>query len=69
MKINIATSLQVSALGLYTSKLSDFDRNALNNNLSMKSWDNTLAYCFKIPTSVAFDLLTNETYSLDDTQA
>ena len=35
----------------------------------MKSWINTLFHRFKVPTSVAFGLFTNETYFLDDAQA
>lgn len=66
VKINIATSFQGSALELYTSELSDFNRDALNNNSGVKSWINTLSYHFKIPTSVAFGLLSDETYSVDD---
>lgn len=37
VKANIGTSLQDSALEWYTSELSDFDRNTLNNDPSMKS--------------------------------
>lgn len=66
VKANIATSLQGSALECYTSELSDFDRDALNNNPSVKSWVNTLSYRFKVPTSVALGLFTDETYILDD---
>ncbi len=69
VKANITTSLRNSALELYTSELSNFDRDALNNNLGVKSWVNTLSHCFKVPTSVAFDLLTDETYSLDNARA
>ena len=66
VKANIATSLLGSALEWYTSKLSDFDCDALNNNPGVKSWINTLSRCFKIPTSVTLSLLTDETYSLND---
>ncbi len=38
----------------------------LNNNPSVKSWVNTLSQRFKVPTSVAFGLLTDETYSIND---
>ena len=69
VKANIVTSLQGSAPEWYTSELSDFDRNALNNNLGIKSWVNTLSHRFKVPTSVAFGLLTDKTYSLDDVWA
>ncbi len=69
MKANIATSLQGSALEWYTSELSDFNRDALNNDPGVKSWINTLSHRFKVPTSVALGLLTDETYSLDDTRA
>ena len=37
VKANIATSLQGSALEWYISKLSDFDRDALNNDPGVKS--------------------------------
>lgn len=37
VKANIATSLRGSALEWYTSELSDFDREALNNNPDVKS--------------------------------
>lgn len=66
IKANIATSFQNSALEWYISELNNFDRNKLNNS-GVKSWANTLFYCFKVPTSVAFGLLTNETYTLDNT--
>ena len=66
VKANIATSFRGSALACYTSELSDFDRNALNNDPGVKSWVNTLSHCFKVPTSVAVGLLTNETYSVND---
>ena len=69
IKANIATSLGGSVLKRYTSKLSDFDRNVLNNDPGIKNWINTLSHRFKIPTSVAFDFLTDETYSLNDVQA
>ncbi len=69
VKANVVTSLRGSALEWYTSELSDFDRDALNKNLGVKSWINTLSHCFKVPTSVAFDLLTDETYSLEDVRA
>lgn len=68
VKANIATSLRGSALEWYTLELSDFDRDALNNDPGMKSWINTLSQRFKVPTSVALGLLTDETYSLDDVQ-
>ena len=66
IKANIATSLRGSALEWYTFELSNFDRDALNNDPGMKSWINTLFHRFKVPTSVALGLLTNKTYSLDD---
>ena len=69
VKANIATLLRGSALEWYSSELSNFDCNALNNDPSVKSWVNTLSHCFKVPTSVVLGLLTNETYSLDDAQA
>lgn len=37
VKVNITTSLQYSILTCYTSELSNFDRNTLNNNLGVKS--------------------------------
>ncbi len=69
VKASIVTSLQSSTLEWYTSELSDFDCNALNNDSGVKSWVNTLSYCFNVSTSVALGLLTNETYSLDNAQA
>ena len=66
VKANIATSLRGSALKWYISELSHFDSNALNNIPGMKSWVNTLSRRFKVPTSVALGLLTDETYSVDD---
>ena len=69
VKANIVTSLRGSALEWYTSKLSDFDRDALNNDPGVKSWVNTLFHRFKIPTSVALGLLTDETYTLNDARA
>ncbi len=66
VKTNIATSLRGSALEWYTSELSDFYCDALNNDPGVKSWVNTLSHRFKVPTSVAFGLLTDETYSLED---
>lgn len=66
MKANIKTSFQGSALEWYIPELSNFERNALNNNLSVKSWINILSHYFKVPTSVAFGLLTDETYFLDN---
>ena len=69
VKANIATSLRGSALEWYTSELSDFDCDALNNDPGVKSWVNTLSHRFKVPTSVALGLLTDETYSLDDARA
>lgn len=69
MKANIAMSLRGFVLEWYTSELSNFKRNALNNDSSMKSWINTLSHYFKILTSVALDLPTNETYFLDNTCA
>ncbi len=69
VKANVATSLRGSALEWYTSELSDFDRDAVNNDPRVKSWINTLSHCFKVLTSVALDLLTDEMYSLEDTHA
>ena len=69
VKNNIATSLHGSALEWYTSELSNFDRDALNNDPGMKSWINTLSHRFKVPTSVALGLLTDKAYSLNDAQA
>lgn len=66
VKANIAISLQGSALDWYNSELSNFNRKALNNNPSMNSWVNTLFHRFKISTSVALGLLTNETYTLEN---
>lgn len=66
IKTNILTLLHGSALEWYTSELNNFNRDALNNDLGMKSWINTLSYRLKIPTSDALGLLTNKTYSLDN---
>lgn len=66
VKVNVATFLWSFTLEWYIFELSNFDHNALNNNLCMKSWINTLSYCFKVPISVAFGLLTNKTYFLDN---
>lgn len=66
MKVYITTLLQGSALEWYISELSNFDHDALNNNSGVKSWINTLSRHFKVPTSVALELLTDETYFLDD---
>lgn len=38
----------------------------LNNDPDMKNWVNTLSLCFKVSTSMAFVLLTDEIYSVDD---
>ena len=69
VKANIATSLRGSALEWYTSELSDFDRDTLNNNPGVKSWINTLSHCLKVSTSMALGLLTDETYSFNDARA
>ena len=69
VKANIATSLRGSALEWYTLELSDFDRDALNNDPGVKSWINTLSHRFKVLTSVALGLLTDETYTLNDARA
>lgn len=66
VKVNVATSLRGSALEWYTSELSNFDRDALNNDPDVKSWINTLSYRFKVPTNIALDLLIDESYSLED---
>lgn len=67
VKANIAMSLQGSTLEWYISKLNNFNRNTLNNDSGVKSQINTLFYYFKVPTSIAFSLLTNKTYSFDNT--
>lgn len=69
VKANIATSLRGSALEWYISKLSNFEHDALNNDLGVKSWINTLSHRFKVPISIALDLLTNKSYSLGDARA
>lgn len=69
MKANIATSLRGSALEWYTSELSDFNGDTLNNDPSVKNWINTLFRRFKVPTSIALGFLTNKTYSLNDARA
>lgn len=66
VKTNITTSFWGFALEWYTSELSDFNRDALNNNPGIKSWINTLSHYFKIPISVALGLLADETYFFDD---
>lgn len=67
VKTNIDMFLCDFALEWYTFKLNNFDRNILNNNSGVKSWINTLSHCFKVPTSVALNPLTNETYFLNNT--
>lgn len=69
VKANIVILLCSSALEWYTSELSDFDQDALNNDPGVKSWINTLSHYFKVPISVGLGLLTDKTYFLDDTQA
>ncbi len=69
VKANVATSFRGSALEWYTSELSDFDRDAFNNDPGVKSWINTLSHRFKVPTSVALGLLTDKTYSFKDARA
>lgn len=66
VKVNIAMSFWGSPFEWYFFELSDFDHNALNNDPGMKNWINTLFYCFKVPTSVALGLLTNEIYFFDN---
>lgn len=66
VKVTVTTSLQGSALEWYTSELSDFDRDTLNNDPGVKTWISTLSNHFKVPTSIALGLLIDETYSLDD---
>lgn len=68
IKVNITLSLWGFALKWYISKLSNFDCNMLNNNLGVKSWINNLFHYFKLPMSIAFSLLINETYTLDNAQ-
>lgn len=69
MKTNIATSLRGSAFECYTCDLSNFNRNAFNNDPGVKSWINTLSHRFKVPTSVALGLLTNETYFFNNARS
>ena len=69
VKANIGTLLQGSALKWYISEPSDLDRDALNNDPSVKSWVNTLSHHFKIPTSIALGFFMDETYSFDDVRA
>lgn len=68
VKANIPNLLKRSALKWYTSKLAEFDRDALNNNSGMKNWINMLSERFKIPTSIALSLFTDETYLFDNAQ-
>lgn len=49
-------------------KLSKFDQNAINHNLGMNSWINTLFHHCKIPTSVDLGFLTDKAYSFNDVQ-
>ena len=53
----------------YTSELSDFNQDALNNDPDVKSWISTLSNRFKVPTNVALGLLTDQTYLLNDARA
>ena len=69
VKVNIATSFQGSVLKWYTSELSNFNRDTLNNDPSVKSWVNILSHRFKVPTGMALGLLTDKTYTLDDVPA
>lgn len=41
----------------------------LNNNSGVKNWVNTLSHHFKVPISVVFGLITDETYSFNDAWA
>lgn len=66
VKANIAIFLRGSAFKWYTSELSDFDRDRLNNNPRMKSWIDTFFNCFKMPTSVVLGFLTDKTYFFDN---
>ncbi len=66
VKANVAMSLRGSTLEWYNSELSDFDHDTLNHDPGVKSWINTLSHHFKVPTSITFGLLTDETYSLED---
>lgn len=69
VKANIASSIRGSALEWYTFELSYFSRNALNNDPNVNNWINTLSHHFKVPTSIALDLVTNKTYTLDNSRA
>lgn len=69
VKANIVISFQDSALKWYTSELSNFNRDAVNNVSGVKSWVNTLSRHFKVPTSEAFGLLIDKTYFLDNARA
>lgn len=69
VKANIAMSLHGSALEWYTSELSDFNQDDLNNDPGVKSKINTLSQRFKIPTSIALGLLTDKTYSFNKVRA
>lgn len=66
VNVNITTFLQSSALKWYIFELSDFDRDALNNDPGIKSWVNIFSHWFKVPTNVALDLLTDKTYYFED---
>lgn len=66
MKVNVTMSLQDSVLKWYTWQFSNFDYKAPNKNSGMKYRINTLSYCFKVPTSITLEFLTDENYLLKD---
>lgn len=68
VKTNFAISLSGSIPGWYTLKLSNFDYNALNNDLDVKNRVYILFYHFKIPMSVALGFFIDETYFHNDAQ-
>lgn len=68
VRANIPTSLRGSALEWYTSELDDHERENLDKDPEIDNWVVTLSQRFKVPTSVALNLLTNESYTLDNAQ-
>lgn len=69
IKTNIATFFYGSVLEWYTLELSNFDQNAWNNDLGIKSWIKTFSHHFKVLTSVALYLLMDKTYTFDNVWA
>lgn len=68
VKVNIPNLLRGSALEWYTSELIEFNHDALNNNLGIKSQINTLSQRFKVSTNMALGLFIDKIYSLNNAQ-